>query len=781
MSSTQITKSDKQELYKSLLDNKVLKIYEIDEKPRIPKSKYDVNLENITKLFITTASTSDTSTPSTTLQNLIINTLRESVKQFDTTSYLLLSLSPIWNYLLGQMQTITQKHTSITWSAETSRIRHTSTKFGTKSILFIDRLTKDTIEKVRDVFKLCVKNGLKYDTMIVLFYDEDGYEELMKYYKQELQIVPILRMSVILNYYETSKLVNDYLIESVKFQQETTYNDVIRILKNEHRIGAKTFNYQSKYAKYVTNNKHLLNLLNIYNVDITIDDLDFIKYCQKHTQLTDNEKKTAINKKSNNNSTKSTQNKTPTPTPIQSEKLSKYNNSIPLIENIKTSFNYYKLVINTMNVYNYERFSNILTTLISIRKKIRGPSKVNFTGTFPMPNFTLVISVDLLKSLSPEQLYKLVTLKHTHGFQFILDIPSYEIRNINLEKEQSIIKDIITKYNLDSLLTIQNDYVNNNNNTNININTNKNGNNEKTGKTQQIQKQYYKNITGIIDNIIITLNADTQQSFEQYINILQKSRSSATGIILRISDNSLNIDNYLANSKTWNAFNEFIVEEEGKHNINITGLIISGDMKFTNFEFHNALSLINDYTQQEFKDNTLLLKVKKQKGFVLNIVNEDTFYKFTKFETAKTETYYGNYISKITLDNMKFKKVIDEEKSKKEQEALDNIDDNLNKDKGDKNKELLEDEDEYAKEYILQNLISRMNITCKNTETLKDGCTVYDTIITNKYKRTNSYITWYEKTLDDLLKSVTMMDNVKSYTLKWIATSFDYVSSFFSK
>jgi hypothetical protein len=130
---------------------------------------------------------------------------------------------------------------------------------------------------------------------------------------------------------------------------------------------------------------------------------------------------------------------------------------------------------------------------------------------------------------------------------------------------------------------------------------------------------------------------------------------------------------------------------------------------------------------------------------------------------------------------MKFKKVIAEEKSKKEQEALDNIDDNLNKDKGDKNKELLEDEDDYSKDYILQNLISRMNITSKNTETLNDGCTVYDTIISNKYKRTNSYITWYEKSLDNLLKHITMIDNVKSYTLKLVASSFDYVSGFFSK
>ena len=774
MSSNQITKSNKQELYKSLLDNKVIKIYEIDEKPRIPKSKYDVNLENITKIFTTTSISTSASTPSTTLQNLILNTLRETIKEFDTTPYLLLSLAPIWNYLLGQMQTITQKHTSVSWSAETSRIRHTSTKFGTKSILFIERLTKNTIEKTRDIFKLCAKNGLKYDTMIVLFYDEDGYEELMKYYKQDIQIVPVLRMSVILNYFETAKLVNDYLIESVKFQQETTYNDVIRILKNEHRIGAKTFNYQSKYAKYVTHNKHLLNLLNIYNVDITIDDLDFIKYCKKHTQLTDNEKKIATNKKSNNNSTKDAKNKTLKPT--QLAKLNKYSNSIPLIENIITSFKYYKLVINTVNIYNYEKFSNILTTLISIRKK-----STNLNST-QQPNFTLVISIDLLKSLTPEQLYKLTVLKHKHSFHFILDIPSYEVRNINLEREQSIIKDIITKYNLDSLLTIQNNNINNrfsNDNTN---NDNTNANTSENKNIQHIYNKIYKDISGILENIIITLNADTQQTFQQYLNILQKTRSSSVGIILRISNNSLNINNYLSNSKTWNAFNEFIIEEEGKHNINITGLIMNNNMKFTNFEFHNALLLINDYTSQEFKGNELLLKVKKQKGFVLNIVNDDTFYNFTKFETDKTENYYGNYISKVTLDTMKFKKVIENKKSKRENEDCDSIDDNLNKDKDDKNKELLEDEDEYSKDYILRNLISRIkHITSENNVSLNDGCTIYDTIISNKYEESNPYVTWYEKTLADLLKQTTTLDNIKSYTLKLIAQSFDYISGFFSK
>jgi MoaA/NifB/PqqE/SkfB family radical SAM enzyme len=339
MSSTQISKSDKQGLYKSLLDNKVFKIYEIDENPRIPKTKYDVNLENITKLFTTTQTSA-----ATNLQNLVLNTISEKVAEFDTISYLLLSLSPIWNYLLGHMQNQTQKHTSVTWSAETSRIRHTSTKFGTKSILFIDRLTKDNVEKIRNVFKLCIKNGLKYDTLVVLFYDEDGYEELMKYYKSELNIVPILRLSIMLNYYESAKLINDYQVESVKFQQETTYNDVIRILKNEHRITAKTFNYQSKHSKYITNNTQLLKLLNIFNVSLTIDGDDYPKYFQKAIQTNNNYSKDTNSKDTNSKDTNSKIDNSKDSK--QKQEITKYNESLLLIENIDTTFNYVKLIMD---------------------------------------------------------------------------------------------------------------------------------------------------------------------------------------------------------------------------------------------------------------------------------------------------------------------------------------------------------------------------------------------------------------------------------------------------
>jgi hypothetical protein len=741
--STQISKSDKQELYKSFLDNKVFKIYEIDEKPRIEKTKYDVNLENITKLY------ANNSTYAQTLETLILSTLNEKIKNYETISYLQLSLSPIWNFLLGKMQTVTQKHTSITWSAESSRIRHNSTKFGTNSILFIDRLTKDTIGKIRNVFKLCIKNGLKYNTLVVLFYDEDGYEELIKYYKSELYIIPVIHLSFMLNYYETSKLVNDYQVESVKFQQETTYNDVIRILKNEHRNTAKTFNYQSK------------------NVNTTLDDLTFDKYLSKYTQLTEEEKtkvKTYTDKKKNNDKTNNQTVETTTKlSPLAQVKLNKFNTSIESLETITTAFDYSTLMLNLSHATTYDNIMKYIKTIISISNNYNKVTQSDNTSNTTV-NFTIVIGIKLLQKLTGSQLLNIIKHKTQHNFNIILDVPSYDVTRIT-DEYMNISKDIIAKYNLDSLLTIQLD-------DNIKETITKK---QEEDVNKSKHKYSYQSFNSIIDNIILTLSPDTYERFNYDLKQLQKTRCPGIGIILKISSQDLNINNYLSNQRTWNAFNEFIVEEESKANINITGLFIDDRIKLGNFEIQNAIAVINEYSANEIKDKELLLKTKKYKGLTVTMVDE------TLFINNTTTELLPQYIKHIKLQPMKFKKNNNKTYSKKEQEALDNEDDSLNKDEGDKNKELLEDEDDYSKTNILFNLLSRLTFNNGNSNgTLIDSSNkeVYDKLYTHE----NGYIKWYNETQATILKLQTpknTLDHIKEFVVTSISQSFDYINSYF--
>lgn len=747
---THITKNDKKELYKSIYNNNVFKIYEINEKQSNSKAKFDINIENITKCYSTILNSNTSNNMGLLLNSFISSTLLENIEDFEETNYLLLSLSPIWNYIFGTLQTQFNKHTSITWSSSTNRIIHTNIKFGTKTILFIDRLTKDNINKLLNIFKLCIKNGLKYNTLVVLFYDEDGYEELLKYHKPTLNIIPLLKLSLLINYYEKEKLINDYQVESVKFQQETTYNSIIKELKNEHRINAKTFNYQSKHAKYLCNNKHLLNLLNIYNIKLNLDGLDFIKYF-KNTKLTDTEIKKITNNLDKFKSQTDKQNAKQKQ--LQHAQITKYNTLNKLIENITVSFDYSKLIIDGKFYKTYDNINKLLTTLISIKN--------NYSNNI---NFNIVIDIELLQNITQTELVSIIEIKDKYNFGFILDIPSYKVSSINLNETTSISKDIIKKYNLDDLLVIKNNYKLNFYNNYNNYNTNKN------------IKYRYNSFTDIIDNVILTINADTFERFNKYLELFKSIREHDVGIIICIDKDNLNINNYLSNQQTWNLFNEFLVEETSKNNVNITGLINNDNFKFNNFELSKALSIIYNFSNIEFKDNELLLKTKKNNNMSLFIINEYTFINNTKPEIL------NNFINTITLDTMKFKK--EDINKNKEDYDLNKINDNLdniNTNNSDKNKELLEDEDEYSKIQILYNILSRLNILSNvlqyNID--KNNIDIYNLLYCCK----NKYLTWFNNSMDEIKNTTPILDYIKTITLIYVNKSFDitltYITSSF--
>jgi hypothetical protein len=342
-------------------------------------------------------------------------------------------------------------------------------------------------------------------------------------------------------------------------------------------------------------------------------------------------------------------------------------------------------------------------------------------------------------------LVSLLKLKIKYNFGLILDIPSYELNNIDLENTKSITIDIINKYNISHLISLK-------------------------YKDKKITKLDL--LSSIIDNLIITINPDTYERFCNYMELLKKTRNPSIGIIVKISKNSLNVNNYLSNSSTWNVLNELIVEEEGKHNINIIGLINDDRIKLGNFELSRAICLINDFTDIEIKNNELLLKTKKNKHLSMNIVNEHTFINNTNTELL------NNYICTMDFSNIKFKKYDNKNINTKEQKALDELDDNLNKGKGDKNKELLEDEDEYDKIYIIKNLVSRLNINCFNNNSNNINLiSLYHKL----YPDNNSFLQWYDELNEKIYMSRNVLDKMKDATIKYITYGFDYINSYYKK
>lgn len=704
----------KQLIYKSFLDKKVFKVYDMDEKPTNTNDKYDINLENISALCHT----------NNLIIDLLKNNIKTSIPDFTETQYMYLSLSPIWNYLLGKISSDSEfnNHTSVTWSSSTQRTRHTSTKFGTKCVLFIDRFTKDNIEKLKTVFKHAIKNGLKYDKLFVLFDDEDGYIELVKYFKTGLTIIPIFKMSILLNFYEMTKLLNEYQIESIKYQQETTYNNVIKELKMEHRILNKKFNYQSKACKFLLNNKKLLKLLGINNINLNLDSLSLTEFIKKNTTLTNNEKQQSNN--NNNSSSKNIKNTT---------EYRKLEDAFNLFENLDVSFQHNKLIIDLKNITKHE---NIITTMQFI-KKFSKHYNSNKTNNLVL---NIIISHIYLRDLTAPELYELVKQKTEIGCNIILD-SNYDLLNMENLDTNSIDNNIMNVYNLDkvSRLTINKKEIN------------------------------YNKINDVIDFIIIDFNADTSSRFNNYLELLTKCRSQL-GIIINIKSNNEN--NYLSHKNTWHTFNTFITQEEQKHNVNIVGLI--NDVRFSNFgglEINKSLSLINNISIRDNNPEVIIKNIetcKKYKGFHKLILPYEELH-FLMSANITYDIFKTGFIVDTSFNNIKFKKIENKIQTSKDDDKDDN-----NK-TGSKNKELLEDEDDYSKLQIFHNLYIHQ-IGTQNHKQLKNELTATQIKCMNSkfIKENNKFIEWYDNNngkqsrLEYLHNTVNNINNtIFQYLEKW--------------
>jgi hypothetical protein len=699
MSDNTSIKYMKHKLYKLFINNKIIKIHDIDDKPKY-KYSYEIQLGNISKIYHDNQN----------IINVINSILEENITNINDDD-LFMSLSPVWNYLLPFINNKYNNHISITWSNNLLQKRHNTTKFGTNSILFIDRLTIENVEQLKQFFLLAAKNGIKYNYIVLLFDDEYGTKELIKYYKPNLQIISIFKLKLLLNYYENEKKLNDYQIESIRYQQDLIYNKVITILKNEYRIAAKTFNYQSKHDKYIIHNKKILHLLNSDISNIKINNKDLELFLDTSSTFKKNENNLNVDDEYKN----------------RKNGYKKLQNNINLIENISYKLRFNKMIVNFSNLSYYNDFIKDFNTLVNLINEYK---KQNVTLTI-----NVIINIKLLQNISMNELLRILKIKDKYKFNFILDIPSYDLLNIKLEVNMYIDRNIISLYNLLPLLK----YSDNN---------------------------IYNHLNSIIDYLILDIKADTINGFNTFLETLSKSKIENIGIILRFSDNILNLDNYLNNRNTWDKFNTFLVHEELINNINIVGLFNDTRFKFHNFELNKAVVLLNNYTNNHNLKNIISYN-KKYKYISTNIVSYDIFVNIMyKYINKKNNIDYDSLFYDKQIDNIDFK-ISNELQDLKE---LENINDEIEstKDKNNKNKELLEDEDEYNKINIISNIL---NIIAIENLTLLNQTKTY---ITKMFKKEeNLFINWY----NNIHNKTSNMDKLQNYINYIVNYSFNYIKN----
>ena len=729
-----MSKEYKKEIYKILLNKKIFNPYEINKKPVEYENNYELNLLNLGNVC------NDTNL----VDDLIFNFLDEEIEDFSESNYVLISLSSVWNYLLGEIQ-YDDKYVFLLWSLDViTKFRLPSNKFGAKCIVFIDRLNEENVAKLKLVYNLCKKNDLEYKNLVVLFDDETGYKDLVKYNNLELNILSIFKLSLILNYYELENLINEYQLESIRYNKDITYNKNIVKLKNIHRVNNKTFNYQSKHNKYILNNIKLLNFINALFIDksIIINNLPLLNYIDKSSNLKKSNMEQINLLEKSNKSTHFIENSK------KQMQIDNYNYNFNLVNNFSVNMYYCRFIVDLRNM-SFNEINNLLNNINNVKCESENKLLMNF-------KFNVIISVDLLQNIKLKDLIILLNLKNKLHFNLILDIPLLDI--FRLKTNLTLSENIINIYNIKHILHYENEDFNNSDNT-------------------------YKSLVNIIDFVILDLIIENYDKYTDTLHKLNTINAPNLGLILKFSNNSSNssnssnkTQNILYSDKIWEDFNIFLNNLELNNNINIVGLI-NNNYNFGKLDIGKCISLIHelDFTKN-LNEQNIETKISKLENYdklilnynftisllnKLNLCNDNDYLRILNYLFPKNE------FKNVIFSNVKNNKTVTDKGKNKDTDS--DITDGI------KNKDILEDEDDYEIKDIFTNIICKTviisdNVVYDNVKQIFHN--IYDNQINNI--NTNMYLIWYNSNV----KYVSKFTNIKNKLLYYINSMFDFVEPY---
>lgn len=700
----------KQDLYKDFIKCKILNVSDIGESNPSTKTKcaYTLNLNLLPQLL---ATNNDYNQLLDTLINNKLNTTSSDTS--DNTNTVNMCLSALWAYLCKGNDNLSN-NISLHWVNNTNTKKHPNIKLGSTVMLYIDSFNESTLLHLKKVMQACKLNSFKVSCIVCLFNELNGYDELFKYDYSSVDIKYIFEINYMVDYYEKERILNTYQIENIRYNQDLAYNKVITTLKTRHRIVNSTYNYQIRAGKYYLTNINLVKLM-----DTRIDNV----YTSSNTDNT------------NNNDTLSILDS------LRERKCNRveFNTKVNNMDSLSVNYSVNRFVIDMRHYF--ETLNNIYIDYCNFYADMQILGNIYLNNNIGC-SFIINLNTLLVLSNNYDKLYNIIQAKDKYNFNFILDTEYYNIMSVNYDNQSDLMKNLIMTLNL---MGYSNKFLIQNNSTNSVNNTLLTAHN-KYNITSNNLKSAYTSLVGIIDYFIINLNCNTYNDFISNINKLKTIKTTNTGIILNINKSD-NVDNYLQNQDTWAALNEFIIEQEFVNNINIVGLINNKDYKFNLIELNKCICVINTNIDNDYmndfshnyidKMNKLKLYAKQYKH------NDKLLINSVLLKSIYTNVHINDFnllLKCFITDNLEFKNMVFKKSTPKESEHTHINDDDDNKDNvspEDKNKELLQEEDEYSRDYILNNILTTMyyNSPKSDKELIKPLITL----------KTNNFITWYNK------------------------------------
>lgn len=729
----------KQDLYKDFINYKLFTVSDIGDSNTKTKDAYTLNLNLLPHLLSTN---NDYTQLLNTLINNKLNTTSSDTS--NNTNTVNMCLSALWAYLCKGNDNLSNT-ISLHWVNNTNTKKHPNIKLGSTVMLYIDSFNESTLQHLKKVMQACKLNSFKVSCIVCLFNELNGYDELFKYDYPSVDIKYIFEINYMVDYYEKERILNTYQIENIRYNQDLAYNKVITTLKTRHRIVNSTYNYQIRAGKYYLTNINLVKLM-----DTRIDNV----YTSSNTDNT------------NNNDTLTILDG------LRKWKCNRdeFNTKVNNMDSLSVNYSVNRFVIDMRHYF--ETLNNIYIDYCNFYTDMQLLGNIYLNNNISC-SFIINLNTLLVLSNNYDKLYNIIQAKDKYNFNFILDTEYYNIMSVNYDNQSDLMKNLIMTLNL---MGYSNKFLIQNNGTNSVNNTLLSAHNKYNPAIETNLKRIYTSLVGIIDYFIINLNCNTYNNFISNLNKLKTIKTTNTGIIININKSD-NVDNYLQNQDTWLALNEFIVEQEFVNNTNIVGLINNKDYKFNLIELNKCICVINTNIDNDYmndfshnyidKMNKLKLYAKQYKH------NDKLLINSVLLKSIYTNVHIDDFnllLKCFITDNLEFKNMVFKKSTPKESEHT-NVNDDDTKDNissEDKNKELLQEEDEYSRDYILNNILTTMYYN----STKSDKSLIEPLIKLN----TNHFITWYNKSITPNTTWYTYINtivNTNYYKLKNVIHSFN--------